>query len=98
MSNLENRQIVLASRPTGAPTLNNFRTETQSVPVPAQGEMLLPPACRPSARWPPSALSSRSSANTRRQKTTAKTSASNHAKLPKPCRPMAGKNTLSDGR
>jgi hypothetical protein len=31
MSNLENRQIVLASRPTGAPTLNNFRTETQSV-------------------------------------------------------------------
>ena len=41
MSNSENRRIVLASRPTGAPTPDNFRIETQAVPVPAQGQMLL---------------------------------------------------------
>jgi hypothetical protein len=41
MSNSANRRIVLASRPTGAPTSSNFRLETQTVPVPAEGQMLL---------------------------------------------------------
>jgi NADPH-dependent curcumin reductase CurA len=45
MSNSENRRIVLASRPTGAPTPDNFRIETQALPVPAQGEMLLRTIC-----------------------------------------------------
>jgi len=36
-----NRSIVLAARPIGAPTASNFRLETQAVPVPAQGQMLL---------------------------------------------------------
>jgi hypothetical protein len=45
MSNLENRRIVLASRPTGAPAPNNFRTETESIPVPAQAQMLLRTIC-----------------------------------------------------
>ncbi len=41
MSNSANRRIVLASRPTGAPTPDNFRIETQAVPVAAEGQMLL---------------------------------------------------------
>lgn len=41
MSNPANRRIVLASRPTGAPTSNNFRIETEAVPVPAKGQILL---------------------------------------------------------
>jgi NADPH-dependent curcumin reductase CurA len=41
MSNTMNRRIVLASRPFGAPAQNNFRIETQSIPVPAQGEFLV---------------------------------------------------------
>jgi hypothetical protein len=41
MSNFENQRIVLASRPTGAPTSSNFRIEAQAIPVPAQGQMLL---------------------------------------------------------
>ncbi len=41
MSSSQNRQIVLASRPIGAPTPGNFRIETQPVPVPSQGQMLL---------------------------------------------------------
>jgi hypothetical protein len=41
MSNPANRQIILASRPTGAPTPDNFRIETQTIPVPTQGQMLL---------------------------------------------------------
>lgn len=41
MSSLSNRRMVLASRPTGAPILGNFRLETEGVPVPKTGEVLL---------------------------------------------------------
>jgi NADPH-dependent curcumin reductase CurA len=41
MSNSTNRRIVLASRPSGAPTNRNFRIETQAIPAPAEGQMLL---------------------------------------------------------
>jgi NADPH-dependent curcumin reductase CurA len=41
MSNSANRRIVLASRPSGAPTSANFRFETEAVPVPAEGQILL---------------------------------------------------------
>jgi len=36
-----NRRIVLASRPHGAPTAENFRLESQPLPNPIQGQMLL---------------------------------------------------------
>lgn len=36
-----NRRFVLASRPTGAPTVENFRLETVPVPQPGDGEVLL---------------------------------------------------------
>ena len=36
-----NRRIVLASRPHGAPTPENFRLEEQALPTPAPGEVLL---------------------------------------------------------
>jgi NADPH-dependent curcumin reductase CurA len=36
-----NRRIVLASRPNGAPTKDNFRLEEVSPPVPGEGEVLL---------------------------------------------------------
>jgi len=36
-----NRRIVLASRPYGAPTADNFRLESQPLPNPIQGQMLL---------------------------------------------------------
>ncbi|RJX64853.1 NADP-dependent oxidoreductase [Vibrio sinensis] len=36
-----NRQIVLASRPTGAPIADNFRLENTAKPQPKQGELLL---------------------------------------------------------
>ncbi len=36
-----NRQLVLASRPVGAPTADNFRLNTTEKPVPADGEVLL---------------------------------------------------------
>ncbi|USD43632.1 NADP-dependent oxidoreductase [Vibrio sp. SCSIO 43135] len=36
-----NRQIVLASRPIGAPITDNFRLEQSSIPQPSEGEMLL---------------------------------------------------------
>jgi len=36
-----NRRIVLASRPVGAPTEENFRLETSALPVPSPGELLL---------------------------------------------------------
>lgn len=36
-----NRRIVLASRPVGAPTSDNFRLESVAKPVPATGEVLL---------------------------------------------------------
>ena len=45
MSNSENHRIVLASRPIGAPTPGNFRFETQPIPVPFQGQMLLRTIC-----------------------------------------------------
>jgi NADPH-dependent curcumin reductase CurA len=35
------RQIVLASRPVGAPTPENFRLEHSEIPTPAHGELLL---------------------------------------------------------
>lgn len=36
-----NRRIVLASRPVGAPTADNFQLQQVTVPVPAAGQMLL---------------------------------------------------------
>lgn len=36
-----NRRIVLAARPTGAPTLEHFRLEEAAIPTPADGEVLL---------------------------------------------------------
>ena len=36
-----NRRIVLASRPVGAPTEENFRLEESSIPLPKEGEVLL---------------------------------------------------------
>ena len=41
MSTKENRRIVLASRPVGEPAAANFRLETTSIPVPAEGQVLL---------------------------------------------------------
>ena len=41
MSSSTNRRIVLAARPFGAPTQTDFRIETQPIPVPAQGQLLL---------------------------------------------------------
>jgi NADPH-dependent curcumin reductase len=38
---LVNRRIVLDSRPSGAPTLRNFRSDEQPVRSPSQGEILL---------------------------------------------------------
>ncbi len=37
----QNRRWVLASRPQGAPVAENFRLETQPVPAPAEGQLLL---------------------------------------------------------
>jgi NADPH-dependent curcumin reductase CurA len=36
-----NRRIVLARRPKGAPTLEDFRLEESSIPEPAEGQLLL---------------------------------------------------------
>ncbi|EGQ7964965.1 NADP-dependent oxidoreductase [Vibrio vulnificus] len=41
MTQPTNRQIVLASRPVGAPTAENFALKQGDIPTPAQGEMLL---------------------------------------------------------
>ncbi|EGR0205386.1 NADP-dependent oxidoreductase [Vibrio vulnificus] len=41
MTQPTNRQIVLASRPVGAPTAENFTLKQSDIPTPAQGEMLL---------------------------------------------------------
>ncbi|ELA8362010.1 TPA: NADP-dependent oxidoreductase [Vibrio alginolyticus] len=41
MTNATNRRIVLASRPHGAPTQENFRLEKVTKPTPKEGEMLL---------------------------------------------------------
>ena len=38
---IENRRIVLASRPQGAPTTANFRLEREAVPEPGDNELLL---------------------------------------------------------
>ena len=40
-SNSVNRQLVLASRPHGAPTADNFRLEQHPIPEAAEGELLL---------------------------------------------------------
>ncbi|KVN98381.1 NADP-dependent oxidoreductase [Burkholderia ubonensis] len=40
-SKTANRRIVLNSRPAGAPTPDNFRTETGAVPTPGPGQVLL---------------------------------------------------------
>ena len=40
-SKTRNRQILLASRPIGAPTPDDFRLEKSGVPVPATGQLLL---------------------------------------------------------
>ncbi|PLR32087.1 NADP-dependent oxidoreductase [Chimaeribacter californicus] len=40
-SNSVNRQLVLASRPQGAPTADNFRLEQHPIPEAAEGEVLL---------------------------------------------------------
>ncbi|MFC5473881.1 NADP-dependent oxidoreductase [Paraherbaspirillum soli] len=40
-SKTTNRRIVLASRPHGAPTANNFRLEQSPLPTPAAGQVLL---------------------------------------------------------
>jgi len=40
-SSTQNRQWVLASRPHGAPTADNFRLETTDIPQPADGQLLL---------------------------------------------------------
>jgi len=36
-----NRRVVMASRPTGKPTLDNFRLESTAIPRPGAGQMLL---------------------------------------------------------
>ncbi|MEZ8387223.1 NADP-dependent oxidoreductase, partial [Vibrio splendidus] len=41
MTQQDNRRIVLASRPVGAPTQNNFRLESVAAPTIKDGEMLL---------------------------------------------------------
>ena len=41
MTQQDNRRIVLASRPVGAPTQDNFRLETVAAPKINEGEMLL---------------------------------------------------------
>lgn len=41
LSSKQNRQWVLASRPHGAPTVENFRLEKTSVPQPEEGQLLL---------------------------------------------------------
>lgn len=40
-SKASNRRIILNARPVGAPTTNDFRTETGDVPVPGAGQVLL---------------------------------------------------------
>ena len=40
-SKAANRRIILNARPVGAPTPNDFRTETGDVPVPGAGQVLL---------------------------------------------------------
>ena len=46
----ENRRWVLASRPNGKPTLENFRLETVAVPAVGDGEVLLQQSFSPWTR------------------------------------------------
>src|ERR1700738_262874 len=41
MGRMQNKRIVLASRPTGMPSLENFRIEESEVPQPKEGEVLV---------------------------------------------------------
>ncbi len=41
MNTSANHRIVLASRPYGSPTADNFRVESEPLPTPTQGQMLL---------------------------------------------------------
>ena len=41
MTDSVNRRIVLASRPVGAPVAENFRLESDTIPTPSEGEILL---------------------------------------------------------
>lgn len=41
MNGTSNRKIVLASRPRGVPTLEDFRLESASLPIPVAGQILL---------------------------------------------------------
>ena len=41
MGSMQNKRIVLASRPTGMPRLENFRIEESEVPQPKEGEVLI---------------------------------------------------------
>ncbi len=41
MARMQNKRIVLASRPTGMPRLENFRIEESEVPQPKEGEVLV---------------------------------------------------------
>jgi len=40
-NNMTNLRIVLDSRPTGAPTIDNFKLEEGSIPIPSDGQVLL---------------------------------------------------------
>ncbi len=40
-STQSNRRIVLASRPHGVPTSENFRLDERAIPTPVQGQVLL---------------------------------------------------------
>lgn len=42
-STTQNRRWVLASRPHGAPVADNFRTEEQPIPAPAEGRCYYAP-------------------------------------------------------
>ncbi len=41
LSHTSNCRVLLNSRPNGKPTLENFRIETGTVPVPSTGQILL---------------------------------------------------------
>ena len=41
MANTVNRQVLLASRPDGAPTLDNFRVAEAAMPEAGAGEALM---------------------------------------------------------
>lgn len=45
MRPIKKHRIVIAARPKGAPTKDNFRLEEVSAPVPGEGELLLRSIC-----------------------------------------------------